>query len=169
MYVCIYIYITSLKGSYHSSFPIWALKINQNGLPITTVYLSTARKMDSFSLHVGGGGKEIKDSTPTVLPIVRRISKYKAKFKARKSILEMCYITMSNRPEFQTKWWRSLSSFVSQLKELHNISKFYLKILLSSIFLLNNPLRCQINDPISLEEKCITSLLLHLSSQTPVT
>lgn len=168
MYVCIYIYITSLKGSYRSSFPIWALKINQKGLPITTVYLSTACKMDSFSLHTGGGGKEIKDSTPTVLPTIRRTSKYKAKFKVRKSLLEMCYITTSNRPEFQTKWWRSLSSFVSQLKELHNISKFYLKILLSWIFLLNNPLWCQINDPISLEEK-FTSLLLHLSSQTPVT
>lgn len=68
MYVCIYIYITSLKGSYHSSFPIWPLKIYQNGLPITTVYLCTTCKMDSFSLHVAGGGKEIKDSTPTVLP-----------------------------------------------------------------------------------------------------
>lgn len=60
MYVCIYIYITSFKGSYHSSFPIWALKIYQNGLPITTVYLSTACKMDSFSLHTGEGGKEIR-------------------------------------------------------------------------------------------------------------
>lgn len=63
----IYIYY-KLKGSYHSSFPIWALKNYQNGLPITTEYLSTACKMDSFSLHVGGGGKERKDSTPTVLP-----------------------------------------------------------------------------------------------------
>lgn len=75
VYIYIYIYFTSLKGSYHSSFPIWALKIYQNGLPITTVNLSTACKMDSFSLHAGEGGKEIKDFTPTVLPIVRRTSK----------------------------------------------------------------------------------------------